>query len=78
VTYAVPMEPSQFEVRCKRAMGHALWFSAAFTIICGVLAFTEASGFVSPGGDLSISGLLTVIGAFLFAANLAARRFFLP
>lgn len=65
------MESSPFEVRFRRAVRHALWFSAAFTVVCGV-------GFAVSAEDASTWGLLTMTGALLFAGNLAAKRVFLP
>jgi hypothetical protein len=58
-------------------MHYAVWFSASFTIVCGLLTFALASGLVAPEIDASITGLLTVIGALLFIANLAPKRVFL-
>ena len=53
-------------------MRHALWFSALFTIACVLFAF------VGPEDDATITSQLAVVGAVLFAANLAAQRVFLP
>lgn len=53
-------------------MRHALWFSAFFTIACVLFAF------VGPEEDAAITSQLAVVGAVLFAANLAAQRVFLP
>ena len=66
------MDPTPFELRCRSAMRHALWFSALFTIACVLFAF------VGPEEDAAITSQLAVVGAVLFAANLAAQRVFLP
>lgn len=72
------MELSPFETRARRAMRHGLWFSAAFTIVCGLLTLALANDVIAPAKDATITGLLAAIGALLFAAGLTARRIFLP
>ncbi len=72
------METSQSETRFRRAMRHAVWFGAAFTIGCALLTLALATGLIGREEDASVTGIMTLVGALVFAANVVANRLFLP
>ena len=59
-------------------MRQATWLGAAFTIGCGLLTLALASGLVGREEDASLTAMMTLSSALVWAANIAAKRLFLP
>jgi drug/metabolite transporter (DMT)-like permease len=68
--------PLAIEPRFRRAASAALWFAAAFCVVCGALAIATALGLFGDAKDTPLLGVLALGGAILFAAQLVANRLF--
>ena len=59
-------------------MGQAIWFNAAFSLVSGGLAIAFQTGLAGRQQDAATALLFALVGAVLFVASIALKRFILP
>lgn len=74
----VAMQPSTFEIKCRRAMRGVIWISGAITLVAASLGLAAASGTFGQRSDALLCGQIALIGLLVLVGNLLAKRFFLP